>query len=119
MVIDPKKFEDIVRQALDDLPERFQPFLENVAVLVEEEPHPDDLEHVGLDPDEELFGLYHGVPLTDREVGYTGLPDRVIIYRGPILRSCVTSREVQRQIRETVIHEIGHHLGLGDDDMVF
>ncbi len=115
----PEEFEAIVRETLEDLPERFKPMLENVAVVVAAEPDPDDLESLGMDPRDELFGLYHGVPLTERDIAYSGLPDRVLIYRGPILRSCATAAEVRQQVCETVIHEIGHHFGLSDDEMVF
>jgi predicted Zn-dependent protease with MMP-like domain len=115
----PSEFEEIVRQTLDDLPEDFKPLLENVVVQVEDEPSPDDLDGVGLESDEELLGLYHGVSLLDRGASHTGLPDRVLIYRGPILRCCDTPAEIRQQIRETVIHEIGHHIGLDDDEMVY
>ncbi len=115
-----QEFKELVVEALDALPERVQALLENVAVVVENEPSEEDLEQVGMTSDEgELLGLYHGVPLTERDVAYTGLPDRVLIYRGPILRSCATTAEVQQQVCETVIHEIGHHFGLSDDEMVF
>ncbi len=115
-----REFKELVVEALDALPERFQALLENVAVVVEDEPSEEDLEQVGMTSDEgELLGLYHGVPLTEREVAYTGLPDRVFIYRGPILRSCAPPAEVRQQVCETVIHEIGLHLGLSDDEMVF
>ncbi len=112
--------KELVVEALDALPERFQALLENVVVVVENEPSEEDLEQVGMTSDEgELLGLYHGVPLTERDIAYSGLPDRVLIYRGPILRSCADTAEVQQQVRETVIHEIGHHFGLSDDEMVF
>lgn len=119
--INLRAFRALVAEALDDLPERFQSMLANVAVTVEEEPDVEDLERFGIDPEEggELLGLYHGVPLTDREFAYAGLPDRVVIYRGPILRSCSSPAEARQQIRETVIHEIGHHFGLSDEEMVF
>lgn len=115
----PSEFEEIVRQTLDDLPEDFKPLLENVVVLVEEEPDLADLDGVELQPDEELLGLYHGVSLLDRGASHTGLPDRVLIYRGPILRTCDTIAEIRQQIRETVIHEVGHHIGLDDDEMAY
>lgn len=117
-----ESFERLVRQALEDLPDEFAAKLENVAVVVEEEPDPELLEEMGLDPseeDDELFGLYHGTPLTEREAAYSGLPDRIDIYMGPILRACRSPQEVVREVRLTVIHELGHHFGLNDEDMPY
>lgn len=119
MRIPLEEFEALVAQAIDDLPEEFARLLENVAVVVEEEPDPDDLEELGMEPGEELLGLYQGVPLDERGSYYTALPDRVSIYRGPILRQCTTRREVIREVRDTVVHELGHHFGLDEDDMPY
>ena len=115
-------FERVVESALGELPVEFAIGLENVAVVLEEEPDPDALAEMGLAVDEdgdELFGLYLGVPLTERGAAYSGLPDRVTIYRGPILRTCESRREVVSEIKKTVIHEIGHHFGLDEDDMPY
>ena len=120
--LDRAAFEEAVRRALDELPEEFAARLENIAVVVEEEPDPEDLAAMGLDAEEdrdELFGLYQGTPLIERDSGYSDLPDRVVIYRGPILRSCETRREVLDEIRDTVVHELGHHFGLNDDEMPY
>lgn len=116
-----REFEAIVRDALEDLPSEFIRFLENVAVVVEEEPDPEELARLGLNADEEeLFGLYVGTPLTEREVtSYPVLPDRVFIYRGPILRCCSSREEMETEIRDTVIHELGHHMGLSDEEMPY
>lgn len=121
MRVPPEEFEALVVKALDDLPEEFAELLDNVAVTVEEEPAAEDLESVGLDPDgeDELFGLYQGVPLSERDSFYSALPDRVVLYRGPLLRFCTSRREVVREIRDTVIHELGHHFGLDEDDMPY
>lgn len=120
MRIPPEEFEALVEQALEGLPEEFAELLENVAVMVEDEPDPEDLEALGMEPDEELFGLYQGVPLAERDTFYQGaMPDRVFIYRGPILRSCDNRRQVIREIRDTVVHELGHHFGLDEDDMPY
>ena len=117
-----ESFERLVQQALEDLPEEFAARLENVAVVVEEEPDAKVLRDMGLDPEEEadeLFGLYLGTPLIERDSGYADVPDRIAIYMGPILRSCRSAREVVREIRNTVIHEIGHHFGLSDEEMPY
>jgi predicted Zn-dependent protease with MMP-like domain len=120
--LDRAAFEEVVRRALDELPEEFAERLENVVVVVEEEPDPDDLIAMGLHPQDdrdELFGLYQGTPLIERDSGYSDLPDRIVIYRGPILRSCDSRRAVLREIRDTVVHELGHHFGLSDEEMPY
>lgn len=114
-----EEFEALVEQALDGLPEEFAELLENVAVIVEEEPDPEDLEALGLDPGDDLFGLYQGVPQTERGTFYDAFPDRVFIYRGPILRACRNRREVIREVRDTVVHELGHHFGMEEEDMPY
>jgi predicted Zn-dependent protease with MMP-like domain len=115
-----RQFERLVAEAMDRLPSEHAELLDNVAVVVEEEPSPEVLEELGIDAEEEeLFGLYDGVPLTEREVGSVTLPDRVVLYRGPILRSCRSRREVLREIRDTLVHEIGHHFGLSDEEMPY
>ncbi|HEX7180625.1 MAG TPA: metallopeptidase family protein [Thermoanaerobaculia bacterium] len=119
MRVPADEFEALVKEALEGLPEEFAELLDNVAVMIEEEPDPEDLEAMGMDPDEELFGLYQGVPLSQRDSFYTALPDRVIIYRGPILRYCRNRREVIREVRDTVVHELGHHFGMEEDDMPY
>ncbi len=109
-----------MRDAIDGLPEEFRGALENVAIVVKEEPDVQVLSRRHLETGEgELFGLYQGVPLSERDSGYTGLPDRIEIFRGPILRSFDTHREIVAEIRNTVIHELGHHMGLSDEDMPY
>jgi predicted Zn-dependent protease with MMP-like domain len=112
-------FERLVEEALDGLPPDFAELLENVAVVVEEEPDPAVLAELGMDAEEELLGLYLGVPLTARDSQYQALPDRVAIYRGPVLRCCGSRREVVREVRDTVVHELGHFFGLDDEEMPY
>jgi predicted Zn-dependent protease with MMP-like domain len=112
-------FEKLVGEALDGLPRDFAEALENVAVVVEEEPDPRVLAEMGMDPEEELLGLYLGVPITERDTQYQSLPDRVAIYRGPVLRCCRSRREVVREVRDTVVHELGHYFGLEDEEMPY
>jgi predicted Zn-dependent protease with MMP-like domain len=119
MRIPPEEFEALVEKSLDGLPDEFAELLDNVVVLVDEEPHPEDLGAMDLDAGEELFGLYQGVPLDQRDSFYSALPDRIIIYRGPILRHCQSRREVIREVRDTVVHELGHHFGMEEDDMPY
>jgi predicted Zn-dependent protease with MMP-like domain len=122
MWIPPREFERLVEEALANLPPQFAELLENIAVVVEEEPSDDDLAVLGEDHGEydELLGIYRGVALTRRTHDMLPmLPDQVAIFRGPINRISRTRREAIRQIRETVIHELGHYFGLHDEDMVF
>ncbi len=101
-----ESFERLVDEAMDGLPEWVIDALENVVVLVEDEPP---------DGDDDLFGLYEGVAMTEREDGGPLEPDRITIYRGPILRAHDDPDEVREQVRITVLHEVGHHFGLDED----
>jgi predicted Zn-dependent protease with MMP-like domain len=114
-------FRELVAEALDGLPAEFGELLDNVAVVVEDEPDAEDLAALGMDPadGDELLGLYQGIPLDARGFDYGGLPDRVVIYRGPILRIARTRAEVIEQVQQTVLHELGHHFGLEEDDLPF
>lgn len=118
-----KAFEALVAEAVRGLPGQFRRCLDNVAIEVQEEPSDEALESVEIDRDDpdELLGLYWGRSIQGDSFFDAGghLPDRVYIYRGPILRLCETESDVVREVRETVVHEIGHHFGLSDDDMPF
>ncbi len=115
------RFRELVAEALDGLPEEWARRLDNVAVVVEEEASDADLAAVGINPatGSELLGLYQGVPLDERSVFYSALPDRIVIYRGPILRVARSRQDVLRMVRETVLHELGHHFGLKEEDLPF
>ena len=100
-----RRFEALVRDAIDALPERFRARLDNVEIVIEDAPDR-----------ESLLGLYHGVPLTERGAGYTGvLPDKITIYRGPLERRARTMEELAEHVRVTVWHEIAHHFGIDDE----
>jgi predicted Zn-dependent protease with MMP-like domain len=99
-----ERFEELVSEALDGLPEDLGRLMDNVAVFVHDE---------GRSPN--LLGLYEGIPLTRREnYGGLALPDRISIYRLPILRRCRSERDVVRQVTVTVVHEVAHHFGISD-----
>jgi predicted Zn-dependent protease with MMP-like domain len=112
------EFEAVVEEALEELPEQFASLLDNIAVVVEEEPSEDDLD-VLEEHHHELLGIYRGTPMTRRTHDMMLLPDQIAIFRGPILRVTRNRRDAVQQIRQTVIHELGHYFGLSDHDMVF
>lgn len=110
------RFEELVAEALDEIPEPFASHLDNVEVIVEEEPDVEDLQRAEVAPGGTLFGLYQGIPQTDRGAGYTFvLPDKITIFRGPILRVCSDEDEAYDEIATTVVHEIAHHFGISDE----
>ena len=105
--VTPEEFDDLVGEALDGIPTRLAAAMDNVVVLVEDEP-PDGRRG--------LLGLYEGVPLTARDHWYAGvLPDRITIFRGPILRHCTSRAQVVAEVRVTVVHEVAHHFGIDED----
>jgi predicted Zn-dependent protease with MMP-like domain len=117
--IAPSEFEHLVEEALASLPKRFADLLQNVVVVVEEEPSDEDLD-VLEDEHAELLGIFRGVPMTRRSYEMLPvLPNQVAIFRGPILRITRDRASAVQQIRETVIHELGHYFGLDDDAMVY
>jgi predicted Zn-dependent protease with MMP-like domain len=102
--VDPERFEAMVRDALDGIPDELGELMSNVAVTVQHDRGPAG-----------LLGLYQGVPLTRRSRYYGGaLPDRITIYRQAICAVCATDDEVVEQVRRTVVHEVGHHFGISD-----
>jgi predicted Zn-dependent protease with MMP-like domain len=117
MSITREEFEQLVAEALDGIPDEFQRHLGNVVVSVEEEPA--ESERRALTGGEgDLLGIYRGVPLPRREANFAGLPpDTIAIFRGPILRHCRSRDAIIRQIRDTVIHEVGHLFGFADDEL--
>ena len=104
--VSPERFEELVADALDEIPEELGRLMDNVWVTVEDVP-----ETAGL------LGLYDGVPLTERVGGYAGMvrPDRITLYRLPICAHCRTEEQVVEVVRDTVIHEVAHHCGSDDD----
>lgn len=112
----PEEFEQLVVQALDALPEFFRQQLQNIEVIVADWPTAAERQAVGLKPGHLLFGLYQGVPLTERTTNYNlVLPDKITIYQMSIEQVCRTREEVIAQVQHTVKHEIAHHFGISDD----
>jgi len=102
-----EEFEDAVSDALDDIPPALTQMMDNVVILVEDDPP-------AAEPN--LLGLYEGVPLTERDTGWAGvLPDSITIFRNPLQEICDTREKLIEQIKITVVHEIAHHFGIDDD----
>lgn len=117
--ISEEKFEQLVAEALDELPPFFQARLQNIEVLVSDEPTEDELADAGLDSDELLLGLYYGIPLTERTGDYgMVLPDTITLYRLSFAEICDSWDEVVAEVKHTVIHEMAHHFGIDDDRLV-
>lgn len=114
--MDRETFETLVDQALDSLPDEIQAWLDNVAVVVGQWPSSAQLAQAGVRRGDLLFGLYVGVPKTQRGFTYGEIvPDKIIIFQQSIERVCRTPAQVRDCVRKTVLHEIGHHFGLGED----
>jgi len=109
------EFATLVEEALAELPEEIRRHLDNVAVTVADWPGAVELQRAGVRYPRQLFGLYEGVPLTKRGGHYNLVtPDRITIYRGPLLNAFDTPEALRRQIRRTVVHEIAHHFGINE-----
>lgn len=110
-----ESFEALVQEALAQVPAEFRPYLENVPVLIEEEPDAALLRSLDMDEDEGLYGLYMGTPMPERPFDHEGLPDRIILYRRCLLEDFPDPDELREEILVTVVHEIAHHFGIGED----
>jgi predicted Zn-dependent protease with MMP-like domain len=109
-------FERFVAEAIETLPELFREKMDNVEVVVEEWPDRETMQRAGVRHPGELLGIYHGVPQTKRTHDYgLVLPDKISIYRQPILLRCRTLEEVRQTVRRVVRHELAHHFGIDDD----
>jgi predicted Zn-dependent protease with MMP-like domain len=110
-----RRFEELVGDALDSIPPELGEQMENIAVVVEDWPRPDQL----AGRDGTLLGLYEGIALTRRSpIGYAGvLPDRITIFRGPLCALAHDEADLARHVRVTVVHEVAHHFGIGDEEL--
>lgn len=115
-----EEFEQLVVKALDSLPASILGHLENVDVVIEDWPSREDFEEYGLGENGTMLGLYEGVPHVDRSSGYgLVLPDKITIFSGPVLNEAAeTDGDIERVVRETVIHEIAHHFGISDERLL-
>ena len=116
--MDQAAFDELVVDALDSLPDEIKQWLDNVAIVVADQPSRAQMAQAGVGRRALLFGLYVGVPKTRRGFTYgeTG-PDKTVIFKSAIEKVCVTSEQVRSKVRQAVLHEIGHHFGLNEEDL--
>jgi predicted Zn-dependent protease with MMP-like domain len=108
-------FERLVDRALAAIPAPYSDALREVAIVVEDEPSPEQLEENGLGPDDALYGLYEGVPRTDYAADWAASPNRITLFRMPLEEDFPDAAELEEEVRMTVLHELAHHLGIDDD----
>ena len=113
--MDKERFEKLVEEALEEIPEEFKKILKDVTVIVEDKPGKDVYDQTGTSPQNLLLGVYHGVPYKHRGPYYGNLPpDVIVIFQRPIESLCTTEEEIRKKVREVVEHEIGHFFGLSE-----
>jgi predicted Zn-dependent protease with MMP-like domain len=111
-------FEQLVAGALATIPRRFRDAMKNLAIVVEDEPSREILEDMEVEPPDTLLGLYQGTPLTERSWDYgNSLPDRILLFQGPLERESEGEDDLVVTIAETLIHEIGHYFGLSEEQI--
>jgi len=116
--VSKQRFAELVEEALRELPEPFAAHLEEMSVEIKDRPTDKQLKAQGLEDDELLLGLYVGHPMTERSVEYSGmLPDAIYIFQEDIELVSRSERELVEQVRTTVLHEIGHHFGMDENDL--
>ncbi|MGA2221751.1 MAG: metallopeptidase family protein [Verrucomicrobiia bacterium] len=118
MAISTREFERLVAESLEMIPDEFRGHISNVEIMIEDEPSDEMLDELGVPPDDTLFGLYEGTPLTERSAEYSGFPDRIIIFRRPLLEEFDDPIDLRREIARTVIHEVAHHFGIHEERLV-
>lgn len=116
--MDRAGFERVVAAALADIPRRFRDAMANIAIIVEDEPSRALLEEMQMPAGDTLFGLYQGVPLTERSWAHgNSLPDRILLFQGPHEREATDADDLVASVAETLIHEIGHYFGLSEEEI--
>lgn len=113
-----KEFEGLVAEALGSIPRRFRDAMQNIAIVVEDEPSRELLDEMEIEPPDTLLGLYQGIPLTERAWAHGNtLPDRILIFQGPHERESDDEDDLVTAIGETLIHEVGHYFGLSEEEI--
>jgi predicted Zn-dependent protease with MMP-like domain len=113
------RFQQLVIEAIDSLPRRFRDAMGNMAIVVEDEPTADQLRQVEVEPPDTIYGLYEGIPLPERQWAHGNvLPDKISIFRLPILEDSLDEDDIVVGIGETLIHEVGHYFGLSEEEIM-
>lgn len=113
------RFDRLVAEAVDSLPSRFREAMTNIAIVVEDDPTPAQLAEVDIEPPDTLYGLYEGIPLPERQWSHGNvLPDKITLFRCPILEDSADDDDVVVGIGETLIHEVGHYFGLSEEEIM-
>jgi len=113
-----ERFERLVAEAVTLIPKRFRREMQNLALVIEDEPSPELLAEMEIEPPDSLYGLYQGTPLPDRVWAFgNALPDRITIYQIPIEEDCEDEDEIRAVIGETLIHEVGHYFGMSEEEI--
>lgn len=112
--VSDQQFEQLINQSMEELPKAYVERLDNVAITFADEPNPEQRERLKLRCHETLYGLYEGIPRTERGAGYNlVLPDKITLFKNPMLQSVHSLAELKAQVKNTLWHEIAHHYGLG------
>ncbi|HEY3248156.1 MAG TPA: metallopeptidase family protein [bacterium] len=118
MKLSRRKFEALVVRALETIPEPIRARMDNVDVVIEDRPSPDQLTSLDLSPDEELFGLYEGTPLIERGITANPLmPDKITIFQRALEAGCETEADITEEVRRTIVHEVAHHFGFNEEKL--
>lgn len=113
------QFKALVEEAIDSIPRRFAEAIDNVAIVIEDHPSRDLLDEMDMGPDDVLFGLYQGTPLTERESYGNTLPDKITLYHRAIEEECDGDEDLMfEEIVDTLFHELGHYFGLSEDEIM-
>ncbi len=113
------QFQLLVNEAIASLPKRFRDAMVNMAIVVEDEPTPDQLREVEVEPPDTIYGLYEGIPLPERQWAHGNvMPDKITLFRLPILEDSADEDDIVVGIGETLIHEVGHYFGLSEEEIM-
>jgi predicted Zn-dependent protease with MMP-like domain len=116
MNLSDEQFANIIAQVMDELPDKYIRALDNVAVVYQDEPSPEQRQQMKLRQNQTLFGLYQGIPQTSRGAGYNlVLPNKITIFKNPLVADSHDAAELKEHVKHTLWHEIAHHFGLDHD----